>query len=108
MSQDVDIINKLLRIEAALQKEESNTKQLKQVVQEIKDVVKDLDRTVAVHSEKHAHLFYRIEQLQREIESLEASGEKTKSRHQDLVEKALMAFLGSLLTYVYSLAGSNN
>ncbi len=105
MTQNLEIIHKLKSIEATLHDHENSTKQLRQVVNDLKEVVKDLDKSMAIQSEKQSHLFYRIEQLQKEIEILESSGEKSRSRQQDLIEKALMVFLGGLITYIYSLAG---
>lgn len=106
MSQgDVELVERLKQLEARLRDNDNSTAQLKQVTRELKLVVQDLDKTMAIQIEKQAHLFYRIEHLQKEIELLEESGEKTKGKQQDLVEKALMIFLGALLTYVFSIAG---
>lgn len=107
MSQN-ELVYKLKTLEAALSTQEQSVEQLKKVVEELSSVVKELDKVLAIHSEKQSHLFYRVEQLQREVEMLEASGEKTTSRHQDLVEKALMAFLGGLITYIFSLSSGGN
>ena len=59
---------------------------------------------MAIHTEKQSHLFYRIEMLQKELEIIESRGDKTNDRQKDLIEKALMAFLGGLITYIFSLA----
>jgi len=100
-----ELIHKLKHIELVLQDHDNTAEQLKKVTDELKSVVQDLDKTIAIHSEKQSHLFYRIEQLQRQIEALEVSGEKETGRQRDLIEKALMAFLGALITYIFSLAG---
>ncbi|AMQ66585.1 hemolysin [Bacillus phage Shbh1] len=104
MDENNNIIHKLKHIELILQDHENNTTKLKKVVQELKDIVQDLDKTMAIQEEKQSHLFYRIEQLQKQIEMLEKSGEKSSDRHRDLVEKALMVFLGGLITYILSLS----
>lgn len=106
MSQEeLNVVSRLKQIEAHLKDHDSSTEQLKEVTRELKLVVQDLDKSMAIQTEKQAHLFYRIEHLQKQVELLEASGEKSKGRQQDLIEKALMAFLGALLTYVFSIAG---
>lgn len=104
LNEKQEIISKLKHIELVLQNNVTDTEQLKEVVSELKEVVSDLDKHAAIQSEKQSHLYYRIEQLQRQIEVLEASGEKTNDKQRDLVEKALMAFLGGLITYIFSLA----
>jgi chromosome segregation ATPase len=103
MSQ-LELIQKLKHIELVVQDHETGTSNLKQVVTDLKDIVQDLDKSMAIQIEKQSHLFYRIEQLQKEIEALEENGEKTNNRQRDLIEKALMAFLGGLITYIFSLS----
>lgn len=99
-----ELIQKLKHIELALQEHENDTEQLKQVVEELKSIVQALDKEMAIKDEKQSHLFYRIEMLQKQIEDIEARGDKTSDKQRDLVEKALMAFLGGLITYIFSLA----
>lgn len=99
-----ELINKLRHIEVILQNQKTDTEKLKEVVSELKAVVSDLDKNAAIQSEKQSHLYYRVEQLQKQIESLEASGEKTDDRQRDLIEKALMLFIGGLISYLFSLA----
>lgn len=99
-----ELIHKLKDIESVLQDHDNTAEQLTQIVNELKSVVQDLDKTLAIQTEKQSHLFYRIEQLQQQIKVLESSGEKETGRQRDLIEKALMAFLGALITYIFSLA----
>lgn len=102
--EEIDVLFKLRRIEALVEEQDNSTEQLKGIVEELRDVVRDLDKSIAIQSEKHSHMNYRVEQLQKELELLEASGDKTRSKHQDLVEKALMVFLGGLITFIFNLA----
>lgn len=104
MSTEQELIHKLKHIEHVLQSHDNNMGSLMEVVEELKEIVQELDKVMAIQSEKQSHLFYRVEQLQKEIEMLEKSGEKTNDRQRDLVEKALMAFIGGLITYVFSLS----
>ena len=104
--EEKDVIQKLKKIEAALQDHENGTSQLMQVIEELKNVVKDLDKDMAIQSEKQSHLFYRIEQLKKELEEFEQTGEKSDTRQRDLIEKALIAFLGGLITYIFSIANN--
>ncbi len=101
--EESNLIHKLKTIEGMLQDQDNNTEQLKDVINELRAVVQDLDKNMAIQSEKQSHLYYRVEQLQKEIEVLEASGEKINNRQRDLIEKALMAFLGGLITYIFSI-----
>mgnify|MGYP001049810391 CR=1 FL=1 len=101
--QNTEIIQKLKGIEDTIQNNENDTTELKGVVTELKNIVQSLDKDMAIQSEKQSHLFYRIDQLQREIELLEAKGVKSSDKQRALVENALMAFLGGLITYIFSL-----
>ncbi|WP_145475543.1 hypothetical protein, partial [Staphylococcus hominis] len=74
-----------------LQNHKTDTVELRNVVNDLRDIVQSLDKDMAIHSEKQSHLFYRIEQMQREIELLDEKGEKGNDKQRDIVEKALMA-----------------
>jgi chromosome segregation ATPase len=103
--QNSELIQKLREIENTIQDQETDTVELKGVVNELKSIVQSLDKDMAIQLEKQSHLSYRVEQLQREIELLEEKGVKSGDRQRALVENALMAFLGGLITYVFSLVG---
>ncbi|MNP71378.1 hypothetical protein D3C76_1677580 [compost metagenome] len=76
---------------------------MKHIVDELKDIVQDLDKDMAIQAEKQSHLFFRIEQLQGELKALEARGEKGSDRQRALVENALMVVLGGLISYLFGL-----
>ncbi|QQO40627.1 hypothetical protein 015DV002_190 [Bacillus phage 015DV002] len=103
--QNNEIMQKLKEIENTLQNHKTETVELKNVVNDLRDIVQSLDKDMAIHSEKQSHLFYRIEQMQREIELLDEKGEKGSDKQRDIVEKALMAFLGGLITYIFNTMG---
>ncbi|AGK86832.1 hemolysin [Bacillus phage SIOphi] len=103
--QNNEIMQKLKEIENTLQNHKTNTVELRNVVNDLRDIVQSLDKDMAIHSEKQSHLFYRIEQMQREIELLDEKGEKGSDKQRDIVEKALMAFLGGLITYIFNTMG---
>lgn len=103
--QNSDLIHKLKEIENTIQDQGTDTVELRDVVGQLKTIVQSLDKDMAIQLEKQSHLFYRVEQLQKEIESLEEKGIKSSDKQRALVENALMAFLGGLITYVFSLVG---
>ncbi|OLF87090.1 hypothetical protein SP3_00168 [Bacillus phage fHSPT3] len=103
--QNNEIMQKLKEIENTLQNHKTDTVELRNVVNDLRDIVQSLDKDMAIHSEKQSHLFYRIEQMQREIELLDEKGEKGNDKQRDIVEKALMAFLGGLITYIFNTMG---
>jgi chromosome segregation ATPase len=103
--QSNETIQKLKSIEERLQNNANETTELKGIVGELKNVVQSLDKNAAIQDQKHSHLFYRVEQLQKEIELIESKGDKKGDSQRALVEKALMAFLGGLITYLFSLLG---
>lgn len=100
---NTELLDKLKDIESTLQTSTNDTAELKTVVHELKNIVQSLDKDVAIQTEKQSHLFYRIEQLQSEINMLEDKGDKSNDRHRQLIENALMAVLGGVITYVFSL-----
>jgi chromosome segregation ATPase len=102
MSQEV--IQKLHEMETLLRDHKNDAQELRNVINELMNIVQSLDKDMAIQTEKQSHLFYRIEQLQKELDALENRGEKGSDRQRDLVEKALMAVLGGLITYIFSLA----
>ena len=99
-----ELLYKLKKIEDTLQQNETDTEKLKQVVYELREVIASLDKDMAIQSEKQSHLFFRIEQIQKEVQSLEGKGEKTNEKHRDLLENALMVLLGGVITYRFSMA----
>lgn len=100
---NTELLDKLKDIESALQNNSGDTAELKAVVHELKNVVQSLDKELAIQSEKQSHLFFRIEQLQSEINLLEDKDDKASDRHRQLIENALMAVLGGVISYVFGL-----
>jgi chromosome segregation ATPase len=98
-----EVILKLQAIENKLQDQDNSAAELKGVVTELKGIVQDLDKDMAIQAEKQSHLFFRIEQFQRELEVLESRGEKGNERQRSLIENALMVVLGGLISYLFSL-----
>lgn len=103
--QNSDIIERLKGLEDTVQNQNTDVAELKGIVSELKNIVQSLDKEVAIQVEKQSHLYFRIEQLQKEIELLEAKGVKTNDKQRALLENALMAFLGGLITYIFGLLG---
>ncbi|AIW03348.1 hypothetical protein CPT_Mater191 [Bacillus phage Mater] len=102
-NQNSELIHRLKGIEDKIQNNETDTEELKGVVNELKVIIQSLDKDMAIQLEKQSHLYYRVEQLQKEIELLENKGVKSSDKQRALVENALMAFLGGLITYIFSL-----
>lgn len=107
METNQDVILKLQEIETVLQDQENSASELKHVVEELKGIVQNLDKDMAIQAEKQAHLLFRIEQLQGELKVLETKSEKGTDKQRTLIENALMAVLGGLITYIFSLGNSH-
>lgn len=103
MANNQELILKLQEIETVLQDQENSTVELKHVVDELKGIVQNLDKDMAIQAEKQSHLIFRIEQLQSELKILETKSEKGNDKQRTLIENALMAVLGGLITYIFSL-----
>lgn len=106
MANNQEVILKLQEIETVLQDQENSATELKRVVDELKGIVQNLDKDMAIQAEKQAHLLFRIEQLQREVQVLETKSEKGTDKQRQLVENALMAVLGGLIAYIFKIGAS--
>lgn len=98
-----DLFHRIEHIEKVVQNHGEDTGKLKDVVDELKSIVQSLDKDMAIQTEKQTHLLFRIEQLYEELEELGKKGDKTNDNQRELIEKTLMAFLGGLITYIFSL-----
>ncbi|AHJ87575.1 hypothetical protein Bp8pC_145 [Bacillus phage Bp8p-C] len=103
MNQNGELIERLRSIEGKIQDQETDTTELRGVVDELKNIVFSLDKDIAIQQEKQSHLYYKMEQLQKELELLESAGDRKSDKQRELIEKALMAFLGGLITYLFSM-----
>lgn len=106
MATNQEVMVKLQKIESVLQDQESDTTELKRVVDELKGIVQNLDKDMAIQAEKQVHLLSRIEQLQGQIHVLENQREKGNDKQRQLIENALMAILGGLIAYIFKLGGT--
>jgi chromosome segregation ATPase len=97
-----ELMDRLRKVENALQEGRSDTKRLKSVINDLRDIIQALDKDHAIHAEKFSHLYYRVEELSKEISKLEGKGDKTNEKQRDLMENALMVILGGLITYFFS------
>lgn len=103
MNNNQEVILKLQEIESVLQDQVNSTKELEDVVTELKSIVTDLDKKSAVDETNQSHLKYRIEVLEQELKALEQKGEKGTDKQRALVENALMVILGGVIAYLFSL-----
>lgn len=105
-----DLVLRLQRLEDKLQHGELTEKGIKQdntelnnAVSELKDIVNSLDKRLAVHEEKYAHLTYQITKLEETIDALEGINDKEFDHKRDIVENIFMIVLGAVVTYVFSI-----
>lgn len=112
-----DIIRQLKELEESLQDNKSDYKDLKRVVDSLKDIVErvekgtagnkdvivSLDKDTALISEKLVFIFFRLEQLQKELESLDGQNTKQDDKSKARMENIIMLILGGVVTYFFSL-----
>jgi len=96
-------VERLKSLEDTIQSHKADIKELKDVVTELREIVRDIDKNAAIEIEKRSHMEFRIEHLQKEIELLEANGVKSGDKQRALVENALMVLLGGLISYLFGL-----
>lgn len=106
MATNQEVMAKLQKIESVIQDQESDTTELKQVVDELKGIVQNLDKSMAVQAEKQAHLLSRIDYLQGQIQVLENQNDKGNDNQRQLIENTLMAILGGIIAYIFNLGGT--
>lgn len=95
---------KLQDIEKSMINHGEELDEVKEILEELRDIVQDLDKNQAINEEKQSHLYYRVEHLQQELQTLEARGEKGDDKQRKLVENALMVVLGGIISYIFSLS----
>lgn len=100
---EIDIIYRLKDIERSIRSQNNTTDELRKIVDELKNIIADMDKSISIQEEKQTMLNYKIKQLQKEVELLDESGERAKSRNQDLVEKTLFVFLGGIVTFLFNM-----
>lgn len=105
METNQEVMAKLQKIESVIQDQESDTTELKQVVDELKGIVQNLDKNMAIQAEKQAHLLSRIDYLQGQIQVLENQKDKGNDNQRQLIENTLMAILGGIIAYIFNLGG---
>ncbi|AEW47504.1 hemolysin [Bacillus phage B4] len=95
---------RLKEIENVLKEHAEESEDIRKVLEEIQDIVRDIDKNAAINEEKQSHLFYRIDLLQQKLTTLETRGEKGTDKQRALVENALMVVLGGIISYIFSLS----
>ena len=61
-----------------------------------------LDKDVSIQGEKNSNIFYQLEQLERRLEELERSSEKSSDNTRQFVEKIVMLIIGGLVTWLFN------
>ena len=52
--------------------------------------------------EKNSNIFYQLEQLERRLEELERTSEKSSDNTRQFVEKIVMLIIGGLVTWLFN------
>ncbi|AZF89174.1 membrane-bound protein [Bacillus phage vB_BthM-Goe5] len=102
--ENTELEYKIKEIESILKEHSEDSEDIREVLEEIQVIVKDLDKSVALNEEKQSHLRYRIVLLNQRLAALETRGEKGTDKQRALVENALMVVLGGIISYIFSLS----
>lgn len=75
---------------------------VEETLKELKVVVKDLDKDMAVYEEKQARLMYQIDQLEKSIVALGNTNVKKQDSSDAMVRGVLTALISSVIGYFIS------
>lgn len=65
-------------------------------------IVVSLDKDRAVQEERNSNIFYQIGRLEKRLEELERSAEKSDDKTRQMSEKIVMLVIGALVTWLFN------
>lgn len=77
-------------------------KSVEETLRDLRAIVKDLDKDMAVYEEKQARLMYQIDQLEKNILALDNVNSKKKDNSDAFIRGILTALISSVIGYIVS------
>lgn len=71
-------------------------------VERLKSIIHDLDKDLAVNSEKQSAIYVQLDRLDEKIEELKNNTKSKDDKKKDTTEKVLLLVLGAILSFVFN------
>lgn len=71
-------------------------------VERLKSIIHDLDKDLAVNSEKQSAIYVQLDRLDDKIEELKNNTKSKDDKKKDTTEKVLLLVLGAILSFVFN------
>ena len=71
-------------------------------VERLKSIIHDLDKDLAVNSEKQSAIYVQLDRLDDKIEELKNNTKSKDDKKKDTTEKLLLLVLGAILSFVFN------
>lgn len=71
-------------------------------VERLKSIIHDLDKDLAVNSEKQSAIYVQLDRLDEKIEELKKNTKSKDDKKKDTTEKVLLLVLGAILSFVFN------
>ena len=71
-------------------------------VERLKSIIHDLDKDLAVNSEKQSAIYVQLDRLDDKIEELKNNTKSKYDKKKDTTEKVLLLVLGAILSFVFN------
>lgn len=107
MSQNVEsLVKQIEKIRNQIQERDYIDKEtynsLDKDVERLKSIIHDLDKDLAVNSEKQSAIYVQLDRLDEKIEELKKNTKSKDDKKKDTTEKVLLLVLGAILSFVFN------
>uniref|UniRef100_A0AAU8GRX9 Hemolysin n=1 Tax=Mammaliicoccus phage MSShimriz1 TaxID=3230127 RepID=A0AAU8GRX9_9VIRU len=107
MSQNVEsLVKQIEKIRNQIQEkgyiDRETYKSLDEDVERLKSIIHDLDKDLAVNSEKQSAIYIQLDRLDEKIDELKKNTKSKDDKKKDTTEKVLLLVLGAILSFVFN------
>lgn len=96
----IETIRKQIQEKGYIDKDTYNS--LEKDVDKLKNIIHDLDKDLAVNSEKQSAIYVQLDRLDEKIEELKNNTKSKDDKRKDTTEKVLLLVLGAILSFVFN------
>lgn len=107
MENDIDtLLNQIDKIRNQIQEkgyiDKDTYSNLEKEVSELRSMILNLDKDLAVTSEKQSTIYIQLESLDEKIKELSESTKVKDDKKRDTTEKVLLLILGAILSFIFN------
>lgn len=101
-----DLVRQIEKIRNQIQEkgyiDNETYKALDKDVERLKSIIHDLDKDLAVNSEKQSAIYVQLDRLDEKIDELKKNTKSKDDKKKDTTEKVLLLVLGAILSFVFN------